>query len=216
MKTGIQYKPNELIGVCNYLLEAEKKGKHRYAFFKCPICSSTFTAKIDHIKAKRISNCGCVLKRESHNKGNTRIYHIWEGIKQRCLNPKNPNYPKYGGAGITLVDEWKRFSSFEAWSLANGYTDLLSIDRIDNLKGYNPDNCRWATLFTQHANKQFLVPNKAGFTGVEISKGNNFTARLRVNGKRVNLGTFITAKEAALIRDAYIKKHKLHNKLNFP
>jgi hypothetical protein len=76
-------------------------------------------------------------------------------MKQRCHNPKNSRYQDYGGRGITVCDEWlNSFTSFYDWSIANGYRDDLSIDRIDNDKGYSPDNCRWATVLEQNRNKR--------------------------------------------------------------
>lgn len=98
-----------------------------------------------------------------HGLSNTRIYRIWNGMKQRCCNPQNPKYKFYGGKGITVCDEWqKNFISFYKWAINNGYNDppkensrlqncwdALTLDRIDGAKGYEPLNCRWIT-FTEN------------------------------------------------------------------
>ena len=76
-------------------------------------------------------------------------------MKYRCLNKNGRRYKDYGGRGITICDEWKNdFKAFYDWAMANGYKDDLSIDRIDNDKGYYPENCRWATAFEQNHNKR--------------------------------------------------------------
>lgn len=73
---------------------------------------------------------------------------------QRCENPKNKSYPNYGGRGITVCEEWHNTRNFIEWALKNGYSDKLSIDRIDNDKGYSPNNCRWTTTKVQANNKR--------------------------------------------------------------
>lgn len=79
-------------------------------------------------------------------------------MKYRCYNENHIAYKHYGGRGITVCNEWLHdFAVFRGWALSHGYSDDLTIDRIDNDKGYGPDNCRWATWQEQSANKR--VPN---------------------------------------------------------
>ena len=75
-------------------------------------------------------------------------------MKQRCCNPQNARYKYYGARGIAVCDEWMRFEPFEQWALSNGYSDELTIDRIDVDGDYCPENCRWVTWETQQNNKR--------------------------------------------------------------
>ena len=76
-------------------------------------------------------------------------------MKWRCYYPHHTHYGYYGGRGITVCDEWlHNFKSFYDWAMSHGYRDDLTLDRIDNDKGYSPNNCRWATYSEQNKNKR--------------------------------------------------------------
>jgi hypothetical protein len=84
-----------------------------------------------------------------------RLYKIWDGIKQRCLNTKCKDYQRYGGRGIQISPLWiDDFAAFEAWALANDYSDTLWLERRENNKDYSPDNCTWATPTDQARNRR--------------------------------------------------------------
>jgi hypothetical protein len=94
-----------------------------------------------------------MIKREYHGLRDRSEYKVWAGIKQRCRNPKNPSYARYGGAGITMCDEWANsFTTFLADMGSRPSMDH-SIDRRDGTLGYTTSNCRWATDFEQAQNQ---------------------------------------------------------------
>lgn len=81
------------------------------------------------------------------------VFYVWYAMVQRCHNPNHPSYCRYGAIGRTVCEEWRdNPKAFVEWSHTNGYKAGLSLDRIDNSKGYNPDNCRWVDRFIQANN----------------------------------------------------------------
>ena len=116
-------------------------------------------------------SCGCShyeTHNQTHGMTRTPIYKIWLSMRYRCKsNNKNKKNECYRKNQITVCEQWQNdFTSFYNWAMANGYQDGLSIDRIDNLKGYSPQNCRWITLLEQQRNKTNNV--KIIYNGEEI------------------------------------------------
>lgn len=123
-------------------------------------------------------------------KDRTRLYRIWESMKKRCYNKNNPSYKWYGERGVGVCAAWKNdFASFAKWATQNGYdaaNKRLSIDRIDNNKGYSPKNCRWVPLEDQPRNRRGYKAWWLEFNGVTKSS-QEWSARLGGNKELVSL-----------------------------
>ena len=103
------------------------------------------------------------MQRFTHGKRYERIYRIWKAMRSRCNYPSHPAYKRYGGIGITVCEEWNEsFEAFDLWAMANGYSDDLTIDRINNAEGYTPSNCRWVSPKEQANNRKNNVFVKIG------------------------------------------------------
>ena len=146
-------------------LEGERFGKltvkrlveirNNNAIWECRCdCGNTITATTATLKFGMVCSCGCLIVElmTTHGMTKSRQYHIWQAMKTRCDNPRAINYSKYGGAGITYDPAWELFENF--WTdMEKGYADNLTIERMDNSKGYSKENCVWADYRTQNLNK---------------------------------------------------------------
>lgn len=157
-------------------------------------------------------SCGCA--EYAHNgliMENKKLYDVWFQMKRRCNDNRTNGYEHYGGKGIRVCDDWlNSYTLFYSWSMENGYTDGMTIDRINADKDYSPNNCRWVGWFTQAYNKTIRKTNKTGITGVVRSQ-HAYLASIRRNGVYKYLGSFKTldeAENARLKAEEYFHRYK--------
>ena len=137
-----------IIGKLTVVSESERlrlpSGQTNRVFLcKCE-CGNTKKVRKVHLSNKRINSCGCI-KRTKKGLGSSSICKVWRAIRYRCEEGYFQSH-LYFNKGISVSSEWiNDFDAFYNWAISNGYEKGLQLDRIDNSKGYGPDNCRWVT-----------------------------------------------------------------------
>ena len=158
-------------------VESGKDGKRQY-LCRCS-CGNTRVVKGTDLRKGRVHSCGCTHWGKKYknfslaSKSGKRLYGIWYDMKRRCEDPRTKSYARYGARGIIVCAEWHDFQAFYDWALSNGYSNDLTLDRVDFQKGYTPTNCRWADLCTQANNRRnnhFITYHGETKTMVEWSR----------------------------------------------
>lgn len=142
-----------------------KKGYHNIMWHCVCDCGTSKDVRGKSLTEGISKSCGCLMREcvsermSQHNGFGTRLYAVWNSMRQRCNNPNNQAYENYGGRGISICPQWDDFGVFRAWAESVGYRDdaergELTLDRIDVDKDYSPDNCRFVDMRTQANNRR--------------------------------------------------------------
>jgi hypothetical protein len=173
-------------------------------------CGESATVTLSNFRRGNTKSCGCwkrefgVIRGKSnvrHGMTGTKEFATWQSIKRRCYNKNHKDFKWYGARGITVCDRW--LESFENFFADMGVSpDGMSIDRIDNDKGYFPENCKWSSNSQQNRNRRPSIEwkNYVGKSSLGVSfdkRTKRWASSIGVNGARIFLGRFDT-KEAAI------------------
>jgi hypothetical protein len=121
-------------------------------------CGNTVEIIGSHLTTGNTVSCGCVRRErtgelnQTHRLSKHPLYEVWCGMKARCYQENHVAFGRYGGKGVRVCKEWLSFENFYKWSISNGYSKGLTIDRIDSDGDYEPNNCRWTTYLQQGRN----------------------------------------------------------------
>lgn len=186
------------------VIEYAGRNRHRQSLWRCKCdCGNELVTLGCSLIRGVTKSCGCYFKDNAkysnwkHGICYTNIYDVWRSMKDRCNNPNNSRYKRYGGRGIRVSEEWNDPKAFYEWATKNGYKKGLVIDRINNDGNYEPSNCRFVDVKTNNRNKssnkvnerivneirdmyfngnakQKEIANKYGISSLEVSRIINF------------------------------------------
>lgn len=199
------------------VIEEAGRSKHGFVLWRCVCdCGNEVIVSSNCLRTGQTQSCGCYQRERSsefaarcfatHGMCKTRLYRIWGSMLQRTGIHKGADEQskrKYQDRGITVCDEWLVFENFRDWALSHGYCDDLQIDRIDNDKGYSPENCRWVTPRENANNRRCTI---------RLDDGTS----LALFCFKVGIGTYENGSTSRLyhrIKYMYRKHHRPHPEL---
>ncbi|MBQ8765383.1 MAG: AP2 domain-containing protein [Clostridia bacterium] len=187
------------------------KDKSQFWLVVCD-CGNQKIVDGHNLRSGNTKSCGCSKIRrvrrikeahQTHGMSKTKLYRTHHNMKQRCGNPNHNRYEYYGARGIKVCDEWlgkNGFINFYNWSMAHGYKEGLTIDRICNDGNYEPSNCRWTDMSVQCFNRR-QRSNKTGHKGICKQLNGKYSARICKNRKVIHLGAYDTIEDAVEARE---------------
>lgn len=159
MPNKLKIQSGEVYGKLTAIRKAENRGMRVMWLFLCEYCGNEREIQACRVVKGTTFCCGCIsakhagLKHFKHGHCKTPLYNVWCGMRERCNNPKNKAYRIYGERGIKVAGEWLTFAGFYK-DMGEGYRRGLLLDRRDNDKGYNKENCRWVDVKVSGQNRR--------------------------------------------------------------
>lgn len=150
-----------MLTVIRRVYDAEKSGSGQNACWLCRCRCGRMTV-LRSSELRRTKSCGCLLRSSkiTHGETGTRLYNVWNTMKQRCKNERSPGFKYYGARGVKICEEWaENYNSFAEWARSHGWDDnaprgRCTVDRIDPAGDYRPENCRITTMAEQAKNRK--------------------------------------------------------------
>jgi hypothetical protein len=183
------------------LLVLEQAGRNelKKVLWKCKCeCENEINVAAGSLVTGNTTSCGCVIPNFKHGGTGKGSFNTWKAMIRRCTKTHDKDYPRYGGAGVTVCTRWLNYINFSSdMGEPNGDETL---DRINVYGNYEPTNCRWAGIKVQNRNVKIRANSKTGVIGVSITHTGKYMAKVTVGKKAYYSKCFNIIEEAAAAR----------------
>lgn len=188
------------------VVEEAGRDQNKKVLWKCTCeCGGETTVPSGSLVTGNTTSCGCVTPNLKHGGWNKSSYNTWRAMMRRCYNPKDKDYLRWGGRGVTVHLPWHDYAQF-ASDMGEPVGDE-TLDRIDPYGNYEPSNCRWAGVKTQNRNIRVRQNSATGVIGVSQTHSGAYMAKVTVGKKAFYSKCFPTLEEAATARKELERLH---------